>query len=764
MSSEFNYVGKRLPSIAAADKAMGKIKYSVDIKISNALTGKILTSPYAHALIKNIDTSEAEKLPGVVAIVTHKDTPKKVFNPSVLKFMHHHPGNDIEDMNIMSSEKVRFVGEVVAAVAATDEATAMEALKLIKVDYEVLSSSTNPIDAMKPGAGKVHDFAENNILQVFDAPFNRGNFEETIAKADVVVDAEISTSRQHMMALEPLTCTSSYDSMKGELTCWTPNQRPFTIRKQLAELFEIPEAKINIISEYAGGFFGEANFPIVPISVALAIKAKKTVRLEYTREEYATQTHSREVYRQSGKLAFSKDGILLGGNQRIIVDSGAYFNRSNATSVPCMGAFQGTYRMPVYKGEMRAVSSNTPTTGGSRGYGGPQAMLLLEAMMDMGAEKLGMDRLELRLKNFKRMGEFSIQHPMETETQEKVMLLGAEKFGWEEKKKRNKVDGTWRHGIGFCNYFDVSGGQPRELMDRHCIMTLEEDGSVTVTQNHPDGGMNLLGTATAIAAEVLGIRFEDFRNVHGQTKGSLYDMGLAGNSGMYGMGNLYAKAAAALREKILVAAALKIGVEPGVLEIIDSKIYVKGESMPRLTVKDVGNDSIYSHTGPSQHISVKESFNPWLNPSAVGTTFVDLQVDIETGEIILNKIVHVHDCGRAINPLTVEGQMHGALVTGIGYALFEDLSISQKDGSVLANNFNKYKLPSALDLPEIEAIIYEEPTKSGPFGAKGLGMSGVIGVPAAIANAIYDAVGVYVLDMPFTPEKIIAAIEAAKTQ
>jgi xanthine dehydrogenase molybdenum-binding subunit len=759
MGTELTYVGKRLPSISAVDKALGKVKYSIDIKLPGALIGKILTSPHAHALIKSIDTSEAEKLPGVAAVVTFKDIPKKLVNPGVLKFMHYHPANDIEDMYIMAGDKVRYVGEIVAAVAAVDEATAVEALKLIKVDYEVLPATYNPIDAMKPGSAKVHENAENNISQTFSFPGNRGDVDAAFAEADVQVELDVSTSRQHMMTLEPLSCTAYYDRQKRELTCWTPNQRPITIRKQLAELFDMPEGKINIICEYAGGFFGEGNFPIVPVCVTLAKKVSKPVRLEYTREEHIMETPSREVYLISGKLAFKKDGTLLAGTQNLTVDSGAYFNRSNATSVPCMGSFQGNYRMPVFKGEMKAVYSNTPTTSGSRGYGTPQALFILEQLMDMAAEKLGMDRLEIRKKNFKRMGEYAIQHPMETETQERVMMLGAEKIGWEQKKSRNKEDGVWRHGIGMCNYFDVTGGQPRERMDRQCMMTLEEDGSVTVIQNHADGGMNLLGSATQVAAEVSGLRFEDFRHIHGETRGALYDMGLAANAGMYGMGNLYAKAALALRNKILAVAAQMLNVEPDILDIKNSEIFVKGEARSRLTVKEVANHSVYK-LGPTHQITVTESFMPYLNPSAVGSTFVDLRVDIETGDIVIDKLVIVHDCGRAINPMVVEGQLQGALTHGLGYTLYEDMCISQVNGSVLADNYNKYKLPSALDMPDMEVVIFEEPTKSGPFGAKGVGMSGVMGVPAAIANAIYDAVGVRITEMPITPEKVLAAIKS----
>lgn len=757
MNDNYTYVGKRMPFLGNKRKATGSVKYTVDKKVRGELFGKLITSPHPHALIKSMDIAEAEMIPGVHAIITFEDIPKIKINPAVIKWMHHHPGFDPEDYYIIG-DKARFHGEIIGAVAAIDEKTAIEAIEKIKVEYEVLPAAFDVFEAQKPDKVNIHDHAEHNISQRYSFFGNHGDTEEVFKNAKIIVEDGVETSRQHVMALEPLTTIAEFDE-NNFLTVWTAVQRPMTFRKQIAEIFDMPEASINVICENAGGFFGEGNFPPVPVTVALAKKAKRPVKLEFSREEFVVETPCRERYHLYGRLAFSDDGTLLAGEEDMIVDSGAYFNRSNATSNPQLGAFSGTYRMPNFKGEMTAVYTNTPTSGGCRGYGGPQAALLLEHLMDLGAEKLGIDRVDIRVKNFKRTGENSIQFPMETETQEKVMRLAAEKIDYDEKKKRNKVDGVFRRGIGFGNYFDVSGGQPREIMDRHCIMNLEEDGTVTILNNHPDGGMNLLGTSTQCAAESSGIKYEDFRHVHGETKGALYDMGLAANSGMYGMGNLFAKAGEKLKKEILGAAAKYFEVESSELEMKESVVFMKNNTDKKISLKELSESIIYNHKGPSEQISIKESFNPFFNPSAVGTVFADAKVDMETGEIIVEKIVIVHDCGTAINPMGVEGQLQGGVAMGYGYAMFEDLCVDSKTGKVQANNFTKYKLPSTLDLPEIEAIIYEEPTKTGPFGAKGVGMSGVMCVPAAIANALYDATGIWLESMPFTPEKVLAAIK-----
>ncbi|MBP1628370.1 MAG: aerobic-type carbon monoxide dehydrogenase, large subunit CoxL/CutL-like protein [Holophagaceae bacterium] len=762
MGETLTYVGKRLPFLKNREKVTGSVKYPSDIQVPGAHFGKLLTSPHAHALIKSIDVSEAEKVPGVVAIITFKDIPQKKINPAIVKWMHHHPEHDLEDMYVVS-EKARFIGDIIGAVAAIDEETADRALGLIKVEYEVLPAALTTDEAMAPGAPLVHEEYGSNISLKAGFPGNRGDADSAFLNADVLVEAHVKTSRQHVWPLEPLTCTAEF-TYSGELNVWTPAQRPMTSRKQIAELFELGEASVNVICEHAGGFFGEANWSIVPVCIALAKKAAKPVRLQYPPELYVLATPSREVYELSGKVGFSKEGRLMCGALDLLVESGGYFNRSSATTQPAMGAFQALYRLPVYRGLMQAVYTNTPTTGGARGYGEPQGVLLMEHLFDLAAAKLGKDRLELRYQNFKKMGEYAIQLPMETETQERVLRLAAEKFGWKEKEARPKSEGNTRRGIGVANYMDVSGGQPHELNDRHCVMSLEEDGTVTVTQSHPDGGMNLLGSCTQIAAEVLSIPFEHFHHVHGCTKGALNDMGLAANSGLYGMGNLYAKAAAALKEEILKVAARFLEEAKENLDIKDGVVFSSQDPEKKMTLREVGDRSIYNHSGGASHqISVTTGFNPKLNPAAVGTAMADITVDMETGEIKVEKLLNVHDIGRAINPMGVEGQLEGAMLLGYGYALFEDLAIDEK-GLVRANNVNRYKMSSTLDLPDMEVVLFEDPAPSGPFGGKGVGMSGVLGVPSAIANALYDATGIWLEEMPYTPERVLAAIKAKKLE
>jgi xanthine dehydrogenase molybdenum-binding subunit len=759
MTQEFSVVGKRLPHWAAQDKATGAAKYTADIKLPNMLVGRVLPSPHAHALIKKIDKSAAEKLPGVEAVITWEDIPHKLFNPNIQDITLHMPQAVIKDAYIIS-EKARFVGDVIGAVAALDEATAERALGLIHVEYETQPAVFEIAEAMQPGAPLIHDFAKNNISMHMNFPVAWGNVQDGFEQADVRVEATFRTSKQHTAQLEPLSCIAQFDA-SGRLTVWSPNQRFFIVRSKLAELFDIPEGKIRVISHHLGGGFGKmADMGAEPICVALAKKSGKAVKLEYSREEDLFGTWTREAYIESGKLGARRDGTLTALSMNILVHSGAYFNRSSATAIVTMGSFTGLYRCPNVAAEMTSVYTNTPCSGGSRGYGVPEAYYLLEQLVDTAAEKIGMDPVEMRLKNLKQLGDPGLVGlPLETSTQEKCIRLGAEKIGWQEKRSRKKEDGNLRRGIGMATYLDVSGGQPFDIQDRNIEIKINEDGSANLYIGISDIGQNLLGASAQIAAEVMGLRYEDIHIIYGDTDTCSFDAGTYANSGCYQIGNAVMKAADEVKKLILERAAGKLGTTPDQLNIRDRRVLVKDDPSKGVSIGEISKDCIYNHAGQHLNIFGKASFSPAMNPYPAGAVFADVEVDTETGGVKVARLLLVHDAGRLINPATVEGQLQGAMALGIGYTLFEDYSINPRTGVLESDNYNTYKLPTTLDLPELGLELVEEPTPSGPFGAKGVGMSGIMGIPAAIANAIYHACGVRIKDMPLTPERVLKALE-----
>lgn len=764
MNADLSVVGKRLPAYGVVNKATGTAKYSVDIQLPGMLVGRVLHSPHAHARIRSIDKSRALALPGVLAVISWEDIPQKRLNPSVQDYGLHDVSSEVNDMYVIS-EKVRFAGDIVAAVAAMDAATASRALELIDVDYEVLPAVFDIDEAMKPGAPVVHDFAENNVSKSFTFPGSHGDVEGALQDAAATVTETFRTSKQYIMAIEPLSCLAEV-TPSGEINIWMPVQRPFIFRKKVAELFELPETRVNVICEHGGGFFGEANWTILPICVALAKKAGRPVKLEYSRLETSLNTASRETYVITGTLGVDAEGRLAAVKEQVLVDSGAYFNRSVACANVHMAFFTGIYRCPNTFAGGSAVYSNIPIASGFRGYGGPPAFFALEQLMDMAAEKLGLDPLEFRLRNVKRKGDFGTIEPLETDTNQQVLKLGAERIGWHEKRNRPKADGNLRRGVGMAAYNDVSGGQPFERFDRNLEMQLNEDGTVTIIFNHPDGGMNLLGTAAQLAAEVLSIDYHDVRFIHAETEGKLWDGGMAGNGGLYTVGNAIVQAAQSLRKKILHEAGTLLGIPVTELELRNSEVRAKAAVVGKeddgssISLRALADRLGYNSVGGARSLAVIESYHPTSNPNPFGVVFADVAVDVDTGEIKVEKLVLVHDIGRAINPTTVEGQIQGAISMGLGYALFEDPAIDPKSGVMRGDNYNTYRLASTLDMPDIEVVLYEDPTPSGPFGGKGVGMCGVHSVAPAIANAIYHALGVRITRLPLTPERVLAAIKA----
>jgi xanthine dehydrogenase molybdenum-binding subunit len=743
MSEELLVVGKSLPRWKAHEHVTGAARFTVDLKLPEMLVGKVLTSPHPHAKILGIDKSKAEKVPGVAAVITWEDIPKKLFNPNKLDLILHHPEGELKDMYVLS-EKARFVGDRIAAVAAVDDATAAKALELIDVKYEVLPAVFDPVEAMKPGAPGIHDFAKNNVSMHIDFPVAWGDVEKGFQEADYVVEDTFRTSSQHISQLEPCTCVASFGA-DGSLTIWSPSQHAFLHRRKLAELFDMSEGMIRWITPHVGGGFGKyGSFGVEPVCVALAKKAGKPVKLEYSREEDFFGTETRQTYVVVGKIGVKKDGSITALQEKMIVDGGAYFTHNSSTTIVNMGGFTGLYRCPNVAADADCVYTNIPATGGIRGYGSSEAQCVLEQLVDQAARKIGIDPVELRLKNIKKAGDpSSTGLPMETCTLEECIKLGAERAGWKDRNSRKK-EGAKRYGMGMAIMMDVSGAQPFNTQHRNACIKFNEDGSANLVVSASDLGQNVLGAMAQIAAEVLGICYQDIHFVTGDTDSTMFDTGQHASGSCYQIGNAVVKAAEEAKKQLLERAAKKLGVAAAELTVRDRLIYGKSDPAKSISVGEITREAIYNFEGEHLNISGNGSFSPTNNPPPFAAVFAEVEVDIETGVVKLLKIVDVTDSGRAINPATVEGQVEGGIAQSAGYCLTESYFVNKKTGVLESDNFTTYKIPSALDMPETEVILYEEPVPSGPFGAKGVGQSTMIAVTPAIANAVYDAVGIYV--------------------
>ena len=758
MKEELSVVGKRVPRWEAYDKAMGTAKYTVDIELPGMLIGKVLTSPHPHARIIQIDKSKAEKLPGVEAVITFEDIPKKLYTPNRHDLILYHPENECKDMYVLS-EKARFVGDRVAAVAAVDAVTAQRALELIEVKYEVLPALLDPIKAVEPGAPRIHDFAPNNISLHLNFPGSRGDMRKGFQEADCVIEETFRTSKQLVSQLEPCACIASFGP-EGRLTIWSPGQSAFLQRRKLAEIFGMTEGMIRWITPHVGGSFGKyGSLSVEPVCAALAKKTGKPVKIEYSREEDFSRTETRQTYIATGKIGVKKDGTITALQEKLIVDGGAYFSRNSTTTMANMGGFTGLYRCPNVAAEADCVYTNILTTGGVRGYGNSEAMCVLEQLVDKAAKEVGMDPIELRLKNIKKAGDPDNKGlPMETCTLEALIKLGAERIGWAKKRAGKKENGTKRHGIGMAIMMDLSGAHPSCIQHRNAYIKLNEDGSANLTVMAYDMGQNLSGACAQIAAEILGIRYEDIHIVNGDTDSTMFDTGIGASAGLYQVGHAVMNAAQEARSQLLDRAGKRLGVRADELEAKDRRIYIKSDPQRGISISEVTKEATYNFKGDHLNISAKGSFSPTQSPPPFAAVFAEVEVDIETAEVKLLKILYVNDSGRPINPATVEGQVEGGIAQSVGYCLTENCVINRESGVLESDNFTTYKIPSTLDMPETEIILYEEPVASGPFGAKAAGHGVTIAVNPAIANAIYDAVGVFITDMPATPEKMFEAL------
>jgi xanthine dehydrogenase molybdenum-binding subunit len=686
---EFSVVGKRIPRPDAYEKCSGIARYTVDIKLPGMLIGKVLRSPYPHARILKIDKSKAEKLPGVEAVITTEDVPKKLFNGTftIYKLSPERAKREIEDRYVLS-EKARFVGDGIAAVAAIDGELAEKALELIEVEFEELPAHFDPLEAMKPGASRIHDFAERNIAEHMAYPFARGDVERGFQEADCIVEETFSTSKQKHCQLELDSCVASFGP-NGRLTVWSPCTQIHLSRRRIASLFNLAEGMVRVITPYVGGAFGgRSNFNAEPICIALAQKTGKPVKLEYSSEEDFTVHMSRQPFIQTGKIGVRKDGTITALQTVLVTNGGAYFETSGATTAVNMVMFGGLYRCENVAGEADIVYTNTPVSGGFRGYGNPQGIFVLEQIIDMAAEKIGMDPLEFRLKNHRRIGDPSWWPtiPILSCALDECISVGAERIDW-KKKRAEKKEGLRRRGVGMAVMMHPSNVYPLFMEHSSASIKLNEDGSATVIVGASEQGQGTLAVVKQIAAEELGVGSENVRVVTGDTDITPFDMGTYGSRTTYVLGHAVHGAAREAKGQILARAAKMLEVSTNELEIGAGQIYVREQPEKGISVAEVARASIYDQQGEASAIVANYSYNPASSAPSFQAAFAEVEVDTETGEVTVLKVVIAHDIGRAINPAAAEGQLEGSVVQGIGYALTEDFVVDSKTGKTLSDSF-----------------------------------------------------------------------------
>lgn len=759
---KYSVIGKRFPRLDGKEKVTGQAQYVADIALPHMLYGKILRSPYPHARILNIDTSRAEQLPGVKAIVSGKNTSKAYMF-----------GIDIYDEPLLAWDGVvRFVGQEVAAVAATDKDIAAEALDLIKVDYEELPAVFDPEEAIKPGAPQVHpelSDVKNNIA--YEVTIERGNIEQGFREADVIVEDEFVVAPVIQCYMEPEACLASYDA-SGRLTVWVGNMWPSLIRDELARTLQIPVSKVRVIQKYVGGAFG-ARVTIEPthfITALLSMKIGKPVRIVRTRTEEFMMTRYRSSMRSHLKLGARKDGLITAIQTSVILDLGAhqYLSRRMSTHMGCRS--DTNYRFKNIRYNCKNLYTNKSPVGTYRSFGEVQMTFPRESMIDMLAEKLGMDTAEFKLKNCPHSGDIS-PHGWHLDTcgVAECIEKATAAAGWKEKKANKQP----KRGIGIASICkDVDDRFTHGFYGSVSFIKILEDGRVQVITGEAEYGQGVHNAVAMVAAEELGVRLEDVAVPHHDTDFSPWAVGPLGTRVMSQAVTATRLAALDAKKQALEVASgmLKAKVED--LEMKEGKIYITGSPESWLTLADIGHEAVHRRGG-SMIIGkgVEERWNTEYitgpdHPTHYGrsvsacyfdTTIAEVEVNTETGEVQVLKVVLADDCGRVIDLMSLDGQIQGAIVQGVAAALMEERVVDQ--GQVVNPSFLDYRVPLSTNVPPIEKIYVETNDPNFAYGCKGGGQSAGIGsVMPAIANAIYDAVGVRIKSTPITRERVLRVL------
>ena len=761
MKKEFNVVGTRVPMLDAALKVKGAALFTDDLVLPGMLYGRILRSPVAHAKIVNIDTTRAEKLSGVKGIVTGQDIPDRQYGIVPMA----------KDEYALARDKVRYIGDDVAAVCAIDPEIAEEALELIAVDYEELPAVFDPLKAQKDGAPVIHDGVKNNTSFFIKKEF--GDVAKAFAESDAVFEDNFYSQPVNHAPLEPHAALAQFDPLNGELTIWSSTQIPFFLRRNLSNTLQIPESKVRVIKPKVGGGFGQKIdlFAKDFCAAWFAMQLGKPVKFLYEREEVFISTRQRHPMYITVKTGVKKDGTILAQEFKAHADGGAY--NSTAPTMIALSCFflMIPYRVPnlIYEGSH--IYTNKPVGGAMRGHGIPQARFAVERQLDMIADRIGVDPAEIRIKNSIQAEE---PHPagfvINTCGFSESVAKAAEAIGWQEKRGKLPLG----RGVGLAGASFPSGVSNMSHISSGAVVQLGRDGAVNVLSGAADIGQGAETVISQIVAEELGVLIEDIRITAADTGITPLDPGTFGSGVTVRAGNAARLAAISAKNKIFEFVAEKLEANVADLVARDRKIYVKGSPETGLTLPEALKAYQYadlpmpivgrgSWMAPASEPTTlfKEDGNFALNYSFM-TQAAEVEVDLQTGKVKLLKMVTAHDCGQPINPMLVEGQLEGSVVGGMGQALYENVIVEK--GQVMNPSFLDYGFPTFLEMPEIEAIEVVTDDPIGPFGAKEAGEGTQLSPAPAIVNAVYDAIGVNFMELPITPEWILIALENSKKE
>ena len=776
---DYQVLNTRATRVDGPVKATGQAKYADDFKFQGMLYASILQSPLAHARILRIDTSKAKKLPGVKAVVTSKEAGLIKYGVSPARY----------DETLFAHDKVRYVGDEIAAVAASDPEIALEALSLIKVDYEELPAVFDMFEAMKEGAPLIHDEFPGNMNAEVHQEF--GDTEAALQSCDLVVDHTFLNKRQDAAFLEPHSCVAVFEN-PGRLTLYTSTQVPHYVMRTVAMTLQIPVGNVRVIKPYVGGGFGP-KCEATPLEMSCGLLSKITgqpVKMTYSREQVFLHSRARHQFYAEMSLGVMKDGTMVALRNKAVLDGGAYTSFGIATVYYSGSLLGGPYKLKSMKYDGYRAYTNKPACGAQRGHGGVAHRACFEQLIDITAEKLGIDPIDMRLKNIMVTGDMTVNElDMSSLGMKECIEAIRAGSGWNNKKGKLPKG----KGIGMaCGFFVSGAGYPIYRSDTYhstVVIKLSEDGGVAnVMTGSAEIGQGSDTAMAMIAAETLGIKLNDVRVYSGDTDYSV-DLGAYSSRQTLMTGHATKEAAEDVKNQIASYLAQELNVPVASITFVDGIVKFDGGpgNFEKLRTNYIKEHRGWTDPPTGEYLTFREAARmaylkagtivgtgkykpPRLGGSykgaAVGTSpaygcsaqIVEVSVDLETGEITVDGMTDAHDCGLAINKTSVEGQMQGSLSMGLGECLFEEVKFDSR-GRIINPSLGEYKIPTALDMPKVKSIIVESHEPNGPYGAKEVGEGAIMPTIPAILNAIYDATGVRINELPVTSERLFMAMK-----
>lgn len=751
-------VGKDQAVYDARQKVIGRLRYVDDMSMPGMLYGRVLRSPRPHARIVFIDVSKAKAVPGVHAVVTHLDAPRVRFNANG------------EDSDVLPSERilddvVRFVGDKVAAVAAETPEEAERAIGLIDVKYEDLPAYFDPEKAAEEGAFPIHPEIRENGNVLIPVDKSAGDVDAALVSADLVVEGRFEVPAIHHAAIEPHACIASYDDL-GKLTVWTPSQDVFGQRANLAKALELPESRVRVISPaMGGGFGGKIDLVCEPVASLLSMKCGRPVKLVLGREEDIVSGPTRHAEVIYSRMGFMRDGTMVACDYKVFLSCGAQSGGSMSVAWAAGGKFFKLFRAPNLRYRAYPAYTNRSSAGAMRGFGSPQLFYVMASQVNEAAARLGIDACDLYLKNVNEPDAIDLLgEPIGNMRAADCIRRGRDLFGWEEAlgEVRKSRAGHRRYLYGCACSVSPHGSSLFGIMPDTCGTTIRMngDGSFTLLTGVSDMGNGSNTTQMLVVAEELGIPLDHISLVKTDTETTLFDVGAFASRGTYvGAGSALA-CAKLVAQRVREEAAEILGASPEQIELLDNGAQVRGEVARRVSMRQVA-ESAHSH---ERDIICSKMYGTTAAPISAGAHFCLVRVDSTTGKVKVLRYAAVHDVGRPLNPLGLEGQVAGGIQMGIGYALSEGLELDE-NGNIPHRRLRDCHLLRATDMPrDVRIEFLDSAEHTGPFGAKSVGECGTVPVAGCVAAAVSNAVGHEFRSLPIREEDVLCALRESRTR